>query len=365
MNLLESRPFRVGLWILLILLILLVGKQVSFLFWPLAVIAQTLFLPLLFSGILYYLARPLVGRLHEKKLPRPLAILVVYLILGGVLAIFLLIAVPVLQREVNRLIDEAPVLFEEMRRLLLELQELELFQRLEAEGFENLAERFSGTAEQLFSITYANITAFLQFIGNILLAFVTVPFILYYLLKDDYKIPEAFLKYAPRDQVDDLRKVLGNIDWAISSYIQGQALVCISVGTLAFIGYTIIGLDYALILALFAMITNVIPYFGPVIGAVPALVVGLLQEPLMALLVLVVILVVQQLESLVIAPQVMGRKLHISPVIVILLILVAGRLAGLLGMVLAVPTFAVVRILFGHLYDLIKQYRESKKEPAP
>jgi len=360
--LLESRPFRIGLWVLLILLILYVGKEVSYFFRPIAVAAQTLFLPLLFSGVLYYLTRPLVNWLYTKKVPHTLAILVVYLLLGGVLALLIVLAAPVVQREVTRLVEEAPLLFEELGKLLMQLQELEPLGQLEENGWENLAERFSVTAQQIFSLVYGNITAFLQFIGNILLAFVTVPFILFYLLKEDRKVPQTILSYSPDEHAAELRAVLGSIDWAISSYIQGQAIVCLSVGTLAFIGYLIIGLEYALILALFASATNLIPYFGPIIGAVPALVVGFLHSPLMALQVLIVVVIVQQLESMVIAPQVMGRKLLISPVIIILLILVAGRLAGFLGMILAVPGFAVARIIISHLYTLYKKYRESKKE---
>ncbi len=356
---LDSKPFRLGLWILLILLIFLVGSEVSYLFRPVAVVVQALFFPLFFSGLLYYLTRPLVSKLTAKKLPRSLAILLVYLLLGGILAVFIVITAPLLQREITRLIKEAPILFEELGKLLVELRKLEPLQQLETEWIEDLGVRFANIAQHVFSMVYANISAFLQLLGNILLAFVTVPFILYYLLKEDYKVPQFILKYVPEEEAVELREVMSNINWAISSYIQGQAIVCFSVGSLALIGYMIIGLDYALLLALFAMLTNVIPYLGPIIGAVPALLVGALDSPLMALQVLIVVIVVQQLESMVIAPQVIGRKLQINPVIIILLILAAGHLAGFLGMILAVPSFAVARIIAAHLYELIKKKKKG------
>lgn len=363
---LHSKFFRYGLYILLILSIIWVGSEVSHVFRPITLVVQALFFPLFFSGLLYYLTRPLVNKLCAKKVPLLLAIILVYLILGGVLVAFVVITVPLLQREITRLIEEAPILFEELGKLLVEYEEgIEFLVQLETEWIEDLGVQFADMARQVFSMVYANISSFFQFIGSILLAFVTVPFILYYLLKEDYKVPQFILQYTPDEKRAELHSVLSNIDWAISSYIQGQAIVCFSVGLLALTGYTIIGLEYALLLALFAMLTNLIPYLGPIIGAVPALIVGALDSPLMVLQVLIVIVIVQQLESMIIAPQVMGRKLQISPVIIILLILVAGHLAGFLGMILAVPTFAVSRIIVAHLYELILRYRENKKDPTP
>jgi predicted PurR-regulated permease PerM len=142
------------------------------------------------------------------------------------------------------------------------------------------------------------------------------------------------------------------MDFALSSYIQGQIIVSICVGILAYIAFLIIGLDYPLVLALVAMFTNVIPFIGPWIGTIPAVIVGLLNSPFMALLVVLAVVVVQQIESNLISPQVMGRKLSIHPLTIIFLLLVAGRFAGLLGLILAVPTYAVGKVLVLHIYRL-------------
>ncbi len=146
---------------------------------------------------------------------------------------------------------------------------------------------------------------------------------------------------------------------AISSYIQGISVVCICVGVLVYIGYQIIGLNYPLLLASFAMFTNVIPFLGPIIGIIPGIIVAVIHSPLMIIKVLVVVIVVQQVESLLISPQVMGKKLSIGALSVILVILVAGSMAGLLGMILALPTFVILRIITNHVYNLLKSSKRT------
>jgi predicted PurR-regulated permease PerM len=162
------------------------------------------------------------------------------------------------------------------------------------------------------------------------------------------------LRLLPKKQRIEGRKILSDMDSKLSSYIQGQILVSLCVGVLMFAGFLIIGIDYALILALVAMFTNVIPFVGPWIGTVPALIVALIDSPVMVGKVLIVIIVVQQFESNFISPQIMGKKMAIHPLTIILLLIVAGRFAGIIGMLLAVPTYAVCKVVVSHTYRLFK-----------
>lgn len=121
------------------------------------------------------------------------------------------------------------------------------------------------------------------------------------------------------------------------------------IGTLAYIGYLIVGLPYAIVLALIVGITNIIPYLGPYIGAFPALIVALSISWKMALSVVVVNIIVQIFEGNVVSPQVVGRKLHIHPLFIIISLLIGGKLAGILGLILAVPVFAVLKVIVHHI----------------
>lgn len=144
------------------------------------------------------------------------------------------------------------------------------------------------------------------------------------------------------------------MDSALSSYIQGQLIVSFCVGLLAYIGYLIIGLEYALVLGVIAMVTNVIPFVGPWIGTFPALIVGLLTSPLQALLVIIVVVAVQQFESNLISPFVMGKALNMHPLTIIFVLLIGGQFGGLIGLIFAVPIYALLKVIVSHLYRYIK-----------
>ncbi|SIC93771.1 putative permease [Mycobacteroides abscessus subsp. abscessus] len=145
-----------------------------------------------------------------------------------------------------------------------------------------------------------------------------------------------------------------DIDKTLSTYIIGQFIIAFADGVLMYIGYLIIGLDYALVLALFATFLTVVPFLGPLLGIIPAIFVGLMQEPFMVIKILIVLVAVQQLEGNLITPQVMGKRLNIHPLTVILVLLVAGSLYGFIGILVAIPFYSVVKVI---VRDFWKFYR--------
>lgn len=128
-----------------------------------------------------------------------------------------------------------------------------------------------------------------------------------------------------------------------------------------YIGYLIIGLDYSLVLASVAMLTNVIPFIGPFIAIIPALIIAFLTSPFMALKVLIVAVIVQQIDGNITSPYIMGRNLDIHPLTIILLLLVAGSLGGLLGMIIAVPVYAVLKVILSHAYRLYLLHKNKER----
>jgi predicted PurR-regulated permease PerM len=144
------------------------------------------------------------------------------------------------------------------------------------------------------------------------------------------------------------------MDDTLSAYIQGQAIVSVCVGILSLIAYLIIGVDYALILALIAMLTNLIPFIGPFIGTIPAVFVALFNDPISAVWVVLAIIIIQQIESNLISPNVMGQKLKVHPLTIILLLILAGNLAGVVGLILAIPFYAVTKTVVQNVYRLLK-----------
>ncbi len=197
---------------------------------------------------------------------------------------------------------------------------------------------------------------------SFILAIVTVPFIVFYLLKDGEKLPKYVMKLFPPRMRDDLQAVFTGIDKQISSYIQGQILVSICIGFMIFIGFSIIGMDYALLLGVIAMVTSVVPFLGPVIAITPAAVIALVTSPFMLIKLAIVWTVVQFVEGKFISPQIMGRSLHVHPITIIFALITAGSLFGVPGVILGIPGYAILKVIVSHFYVLFKK-RYNKYEP--
>ena len=357
---LKSKYFRAGMWILLIFFIILVGREISFIFTPIVVLIQTIFFPILIAGILYYLLSPLVDFLCQHKVKKTLAIIIVYLLSGGVLTLIFVLIGPIFYKQLASLTKEVPVFISRISDLLVEIQNSKLFmqfQQVESFSPEKIAENLSNFINNIVNSTAENITSFINFITNFVMVILIVPFLLFYMLKDGEKLPGIITSYVPRQHSKEALSILSDMNKTLGQYIQGQILVSLCVGVLLFIGFLIIGLDYALVLALIAFFTNFVPFIGPIIGTIPALLLAVTDSPAMVIKTLLVVIVVQQTESLFISPKIMGTKLSIHPIMIIFIILFAGRLAGILGIILAVPAYAILKVIAIHLYKLLKLRR--------
>ena len=363
-NMWKSKLFKTGIGILLLFLIIYIGSKIAFVFQPFVVVFETLFFAFLISGLLYFLTVPFVDWLNKHKLPRPVAILIIYLLAVGLLVFIGFAGGPVLQKEFSRLVEAIPEKIKQSQQLLLTLEDTSLGARFLDSGsmnINNIAENIAKGIGNTFSQIATNIIALAEFFTGILMTIVIIPFLLYYILskKDEGLIPGVVSKLAPQNYAEPINSILKEMNKLLGLYVQGLAIVCLCVGILSYFGFLIIGIDYALLLAIFIMVTNIVPFLGPFIGAIPAVIVALLESPLMLLKVVVVIVVVQQGESLLISPQIMGRKLALSPLAIILVVLVAGRLGGLIGIILAIPIFTMFKIIASHIYEQIQIHRKA------
>ncbi len=361
----DSKLFKTGIGILLVFLIIYTGSLISFIFQPIVVAFEALFISFLIAGILYYLTFPFVDWLHHRKLPRPGAILIVYLLIISLLVVLFLAIGPILQAEFTKLAVNIPDGIREIRQLLRNLEESAFVAGLldlEALDIDNIVDSVAGTISRSITRIATSISSMIDFVTGIFVTVIIVPFLLYYMLKekDSKQITNFVNNLAPKDYAVNINNALAEINRLLSYYVQGLGIVCLFVGVLAYIGFLIIGLEYALLLSIFIMITNIVPFLGPFIGSIPAVIVGLIDSPLTMLLVIIVIVIVQQAESMIISPQVMGRKLSLSPLAIILIVLVAGRLGGLLGIILAIPTFTVLKIIVSHIYEYIKPIKNEE-----
>lgn len=328
-------------------------------FQPIVVFVQTLFFPFLISGVLFYLFRPIVAFMLRFKIPKGISILIIYLVIIGLFVLLGFSIGPLLGDQFEALVDNFPSMLEAAKVRFNELNHNPWVNKYI--DWNMIADSVANYLQTSYTTIGSNLAGFFGIITNIILVFVTVPFILYYMLKEGEKAAPYVLRVLPEKEREHGVKILHDLDHALSSYIKGQVLVAITIGVIVFIGYLIIGMPYALLLAIFAMFTNVIPYIGPLIGLAPAAIVASIHSPSMIVKVLIVAVIAQQVEGNFVTPRVMGKNLNVHPLTIILLLLVAGSLAGFLGMLLAIPTYAVLKVVVSHFYQLSRLRSQKKK----
>ncbi|MBM7684022.1 putative PurR-regulated permease PerM [Pullulanibacillus pueri] len=360
--------------ILMIVVILFVCTKLTFIFQPIFTFISTLFFPFLVSTFLYFLLNPVVNTIQRAKIPRTVAILILYVLFAGIVALIIGWLGPVVVRQIDQFINHVPDYMVIIKDLADKTSHTEWFKWIMKQDYlEKISDSMNSEQDFLNKINdilgstasslTKNITTGLQtafsVLTSITITIITVPFILFYMFKDGRKFPEAASRFVPSHYRQEGINILKETATTLGTYIQGQTIVCLFVGTFTFIGYLIIGQPYALLLGIIAGVTNIIPYVGPFIGAAPAVIVALLISPAKALFVILVVVIVQQLDGNIMSPLIIGKKLDLHPLTIIILLLVAGNLAGILGMILAVPVYAVVKTVVVNLYRLWKLRTET------
>ncbi|MGW8958348.1 AI-2E family transporter [Paenibacillus sp. NPDC055715] len=351
-------------FVLFLLVLLLIGlnvlvlTKISYIFTPVIVLLKTIILPVILSGVLYYLFNPLVDVLERNKVKRLYSIIVLYLLIIGIITVVITSVVPVIRDQIQGLIQNVPAYIEQVQRQFEKLigsDFVNQFQNTVQINPSELASKASEKISAFINNAWAGVGSFLGVVTETVLAIATVPFVLFYLLKDGRKLPQTILKMFPLVLRKETDRIMTEMNHQVSSYIRGQIIVSFCIGGLLYIGYLIIGLDYSLTLAVIASFTSVVPYLGPVIAITPALIVALVTSPVMLLKMVIVWTVVQLIEGKFISPQIMGKSLRVHPITIIFVILTAGNLFGVVGIILAVPGYAVLKVIVTHLFNFFKE----------
>lgn len=340
--------------------------KVSFIFTPLQVLFEVVILPGVLAVIAYYLLRPLLGALENWRIPRIWGILILFIGVIGLVTLLVLLVYPFLRDQFTNLMQEFPVYFKALTQNTVDfINSSRITEYLDKYDFdyntvvtdftEDMVDTVRDMVTSLAQGVATGITGLVSTLTGIVLSLVTVPFILFYLLKDGEKLPKFVLNICPPRMREGLHEVMHDMDKQISSYIQGQILVSMCIGAMVTIGFLIIGMEYALLLGFLAMITSVVPYLGPVIAITPAAVIALVTSPFMLVKLAIVWTVVQLIEGKFISPQIMGKSLSIHPISIIFVLLTSGSLFGVPGVILGIPGYAILKVLVTHLFKLFKQ----------
>ena len=353
--------------LLIIATLILVSSKIDFVFQPIGTFFTTLFAPILIAGFLYYLLNPLVNLLMKMGVKRLAAIALIFILLIGMIVLIFMSIIPNLVEQLVSLARNIPGFISNMQTWLQELANnatrFPLFKELDVDKYiSNLDVSAGSIIQQSLTGVTNGLGSVIGKITTIVLLLVTVPFILFYMLKKKEKLVPNIERLFPEKQRENIKGLLQQLNKTLSDYISGQAIECLFVGTFTFLGYLLIGVDYAFLFGVIAGLTNLIPYLGPYLGLAPALIYTFFDSPTRALLCIVVVIIVQQIDGNVIYPNVIGKSLNIHPLTIILILLVAGNLSGILGVFLGVPVYAILRTLVVFVVKIVKQSKQEERE---
>lgn len=298
------------------------------------------------------LLHPAASALARFRIPKGVTVLVLYVLLFGfaVLAVGLLL--PPLIEQSSHLLNSLGKSWNALGESVQSLREFSvrygLSDNLQA-GVQSLQVQVVKAASGLFST--------LSDVFGGLIGLVVVLVMAYYIVVQEDEARNAFRQFIPEEYQEVISTILKRIEEKISRWLLGQIALCLIIGILYFIGLSAIGIQSALVLALFGGFTEFIPYLGPILGAIPVFLIGMSESPVRGMLALGLVILIQQLENHVVVPKVMQRAVGINPLVSIIALLVGAKLFGFLGVLFAIPVATTISVTLTELYRFMRGRR--------
>ena len=339
-------------------------------------LSRSILVPLLIASLLAYAFDPAVGFLERRRVPRWLAIWLIFFLIVAVIFLFLFFVIPVIQEQIVRAVERFPAYLEYIRVKFIPYLEETFgvhFPTTFKEMSETVLPRLKEQAPNVFQPVTVFLLAFFSNTARLLVGLVNlvvIPFAFYYLLKDFDRLKMTITEYIPPRLRPEFYRRMQEIDRSLGGFIRGQALVIMFLAVFYGIGLTFIGVDLAFVLGIIAAIGEIVPYIGFIVGLSLSILIALLQfqDFLHPVYVVALFAAVQSIQGLVIAPLVMGHSVGLHPLIVIAAIYVGGDLFGFIGVLLAVPMAAVLVVLIKTLAERYLRsplYRGSNGPAGP
>ena len=304
-----------------------------------------------------YLLFPVVETLNRKGIKRSWAILLIYLLFFGGLTLALYKGIPIVIGEVEGLLTSTPEVAGHYNAILDWIGEKTAGWPMEIQDRVGKGIHFFESKAETFLLgLMASLVKLLDFV----MVFAIIPLISFYFLKDWELIKKAAWYITPSSIRKPASAFLHDVEQSLGDYLRGQLLVCLIVGCVSALLLWLLGIKFSLLLGLFIGVTNVIPYFGPVIGAVPAVIVAAATSAHQVLWVVVIVFGLQFMEGNILSPLIVGKSLHMHPLLIMLALFLGGEVGGVAGLVLAVPILSFLKVSVIHAKVHFMQERQRK-----
>ncbi|HJG84648.1 MAG TPA: AI-2E family transporter [Weissella thailandensis] len=363
---LDNKVVSAMLMILLFLIIIFMLHKVEFIFAPVAEFFRAVGAPIIIAGVFYFLLNPMVDWAERRyNFPRIATISIQFLVLAVLIIWGLAVFIPWVSSQIGSLVEEWPTYWHKIVHMVDRFTSNKQFNAIN-KWFNTTNTEISSWLQD-YSAEYAKkglhgVSSVVGTVTSVVIAIITFPFVLFYLLKDGHQMPAYVAKFLPTKARRSFLETLKEISTQISNYIRGQIAVAFAVMIMFAIGYTIIGLPYGWLIAIVAGILNIIPFLGSFLAMVPAIVVGIFVSPIMLASVLIVFMIEQTLEGRLISPKLLGSSMKIHPVTVLIVLLSAGNVFGILGVIFGVPGYAILKVLVYRFYSWWESTSDIFKE---
>ena len=320
--------------------------------------------PIFIGLLIAWLFEPLVTKLEKKKIPRLVGCILVYVLLIGMLFGISYLFLPSLLGQVKDFIGAAPSIFDDLTNFALKLVET-----VDPNGLVNINDLkheitdviskfgmsiISDIPKYIVAVSKGVISGGLNFVLGLMIGF--------YLLFDIHKVNKAITRIIPKEWVEPYNDLTNRINTSLRSYVQGVLIIMLIVFITQTIGLTLAGLEAPIVFALFCALTDIIPYFGPYIGGIPAVIVGFTISPITGICVLIAIIIVQLLENNFYQPLIMGHTMKLHPVTIMFGLLIFQHFFGILGMVIATPVIACLKVLTEFINEKLQIFNFEKEK---
>ena len=355
---LDNKAITVFLVTLLLGLNIFILSKISFIFLPVLDFLGVVMLPVILSGLLFYLLNPLVDLMEKYKINRVLAISIIFVIIAVLLIIGLAVAIPNLQRQVVIFAQNVPSYLEDADRVIDDLVTKRLPDDFRPQLEQVLAQfstQATAWASNISSKAVNWVSALISGTSQVIVALIIMPFMLFYLLRDGKGLRDYITQFLPNKLREPVGKVLSDVNQQLANYVRGQITVAVIVAIMFIIFFKIIGLRYAVALGVTAGVLNLVPYLGSFLAMIPALVLGLIAGPVMLLKVIIVFIVEQTIEGRFVSPLILGSQLNIHPITILFVLLTSGSMFGIWGVLLGIPIYASAKVVISAIFDWYKE----------
>ncbi len=299
-------------------------------------VVALLFVALVFSAAI----DPWVDVLAKRQVPRALGIISIYVIVIAVFGGTITLLIPPLIEQVGQLAKNFPLYYDKLSLGINYLRDAST-----GVGAQDQFQEVLGTVEKVLSTATAGIFSTISSIFGGIVSFFLLLVLTFYMVLEEDGIKRLLQVITPDHLHEEIARVTIKIQDKIGLWLRGQLILMLIIGILTFIGLKSIGIPYALVLAMVAGITEIIPYAGPIIGAVPAVFIAFTISPVKGMFAIALYFVIQQLENHIVVPKVMQKTTGLNPVITIIAVLIGAKLSGVMGALLAVPIASALEVL--------------------